>query len=126
MTTALDMETTLRNAMEAHAKWKLRLKTAMTTRHSDISPEHASCDDRCEFGKWLYGDTISPSVRESTPFMVVRKLHADFHQVAAVALEGALHGQRRGKDQTAMTAFEDCSAKLNRALQKWLGEIRAE
>lgn len=125
MQTTTDVETAIRNAMDAHAKWKLRLRTAMATRHSDISPEHAACDDRCEFGKWLYGDAISPEMRETTPFVVVRKLHADFHQVASIALEGALHGQKRGRDSTALQAFDDCSAKLTRALQKWLGEVRA-
>lgn len=125
MATKTDTETAIRNAMEAHAKWKLRLKTAMATRHSDISPEHAACDDRCEFGKWLYSSDLAPELRESTPYLVIRKLHADFHQVAAVALEGALHGQRRARDETAMTAFDDCSAKLNKALQKWLGEVSA-
>ncbi|MBK8440690.1 MAG: CZB domain-containing protein [Rhodobacter sp.] len=125
MTTQTEMETTLRNAMDAHAKWKLRLKTAMTTRHSDISPEHAACDDRCEFGKWLYSEQISDETRSSMPFVVVRNLHAEFHQVASVALEGALNGSRRARDDTAREAFDDCSAKLNKALQKWLGEVRA-
>jgi hypothetical protein len=118
-------ERALRDAMDAHAKWKLRLKTAMATRHSDISPEHAACDDRCAFGQWLYGPELDEEMRNSVPYLVVRKLHADFHKVAAVALEGALNGQRRTRDAQALAAFDACSAKLNRAMQKWLGEIRA-
>ncbi len=118
-------ERALRDAMDAHAKWKLRLKTAMATRHSDISPEHAACDDRCAFGQWLYGPEVDEEMRTSVPYLVVRKLHADFHKVAAVALEGALNGQRRTRDAQALAAFDDCSAKLNSAMQKWLGEIRA-
>ncbi len=97
----------------------------MATRHSDISPEHAACDDRCAFGQWLYGPEVDEETRNSVPFLVVRKLHADFHKVAAVALEGALHGQRRARDTQALQAFDECSAKLTGAMQKWLGEVKA-
>jgi hypothetical protein len=124
MTDPADMEQALRAAMEAHGKWRLRLKTAMTTRRSDITPEVAACDDKCDFGRWLYGPTIAPETHDSVPYQVVRRLHAEFHEGASVALEAALAGQRRKADRLAMAAFDERSNKLSKALAKWLGEVR--
>ncbi|MBP9185091.1 MAG: CZB domain-containing protein [Fuscovulum sp.] len=119
-----DLEPALRAAMEAHARWRLRLKTALTTRRSDIPVEQAACDDRCEFGKWLHDPSLDPAIRDSQPYRVVRRLHAEFHKVAADALEGALNGQRRRRDRSALAEFDGSSSKLMTALQKWLGEVR--
>jgi hypothetical protein len=122
--TGSDIEQQLRAAMEAHARWKLRLRTAMTTGRADITPEVAACDDRCDFGKWLHGPSIAPKVRASVPYQVVRRLHAEFHQSAGQALEAALGGQRRKGDKDAMADFDARSAKLAKALSKWMGEVR--
>ena len=126
MTEPAEMEKAIRAALEAHGKWRLRLKTAITTRRSDITPEIAACDDKCEFGRWLYGPTVAPETQESVPYQVVRRLHAEFHERAGAALEAALSGQRRKADKIAMVAFEERSTKLTKALNKWLGEVRAD
>ena len=120
-----DLETELRAAMAAHGKWKLRLKTAITTRKSDITPEQAACDDRCDFGKWLHGATLSPDLKSGQPYRVTLRLHAEFHRAAGDALEGALSGMRRKRDKAAMLEFDLKSEKLNHALSKWLGEVKA-
>lgn len=124
MDTTDNLEIALRNAMDAHAKWRLRLKTAIATRRSDISPEHAACDDRCEFGKWLYDPQLKPEIRDSVPYRVIRRLHAEFHKTASEALEGALNGQKRWRDKVALETFEGRSDKLNQALLKWLSDLR--
>ena len=124
MDTTHDLEIALRNAMDAHAKWRLRLKTAIATRRSDITPEHAACDDRCDFGKWLYDPQLGQEIQDSVPYRVVRRLHAEFHHAASQALEGALHGQKRWRDTVALQSFEGSSDKLNKALLKWLSDLR--
>lgn len=67
MDTTHDLEIALRNAMDAHAKWRQRLKTAVATRRSDITPEHAACDGRRDFGKWLHDPHLDRDIRDSAP-----------------------------------------------------------
>ena len=124
MTPTEDLESALRDAMVAHTKWRLRLKTAISSRTSDITPQHAACDDQCDFGKWLYGPDLDDDIRNSPPYKVVRRLHAEFHKVASESLEGALNGQKRWNDKTALQEFDTSSAQLNKALSKWLSELR--
>ncbi len=99
MDTTHDPEIALRNAMDAHAKW--RLKTAVATRRSDITPEHAACDDRRDFGKWLHDPHLDRDIRDSDPCRVIRRLHAEFHQTASEALESALNGQKRWRSNVS-------------------------
>ncbi|MFN7223258.1 MAG: CZB domain-containing protein [Paracoccaceae bacterium] len=122
---ATDLELQLRAALAAHGTWKLRLKTAIATKRTDISPEIAACDDRCAFGIWLHGPDIDPDTKSSPPYRVTVRLHAEFHRAAGDALEGALSGMRRKRDRAAMIEFEQKSQKLNMALSKWLSEVKA-
>ncbi len=124
MDTTHDLEIALRNAMDAHAKWRLRLKTAVATRRSDITPEHAACDNRCDFGKWLHDPHLDREIRDSVPYRVIRRLHAEFHRTDSEALESALNGQERWRDTVALQRFEGSSDKLNKALLKWLSDLR--
>ena len=81
-----DLSTQINAAIGAHGAWKVRLKAAINTGTCDVTPAVASCDDKCAFGGWLYGPTISQTTRTGVPYQVIRRLHAEFHQCAGQVL----------------------------------------
>jgi len=113
----------IKKAMGAHGAWKLRLRTAISVGRSDANPSQVKCDNLCEFGKWLYGQSIDGETKRGMPYQVIRRLHAEFHACASSVLELAIAGR---KDQ-AITLLEgeytERSDKLVRAMTKWRGEI---
>ena len=56
-------------------------------------PRNASCDNLCEFGRWLYGPSLDLATRSGIPYNVVRRLHAEFHDCAGRVLALALEGK---------------------------------
>lgn len=117
-----DLSTAISNAIGAHGAWKMRLRKAIATRASDLNPMEVRCDDRCEFGKWLYGADIDAATKAGMPYQVVQRLHAEFHQAAAEVIDAATHAQ---DDLAAALMEEDFtpkSDKLVRALTKWKRE----
>jgi hypothetical protein len=70
-------------AVGAHAMWKARLKSAIATGHVEPPAEIIALDNRCDFGKWLYGGDIDTSAKGSEYYERVRALHAQFHQQAS-------------------------------------------
>lgn len=117
------MRAAIRDAMGAHGAWKLRLRTAVQTGRGDISAARARCDDRCDFGRWLYGPGLSAEMKAGKPYQVVRRLHAEFHAAAGEVLAAAERGDRAGADALLADAFDPRSEVLKRALMKWLGEL---
>lgn len=117
------MREAIRDAMGAHGAWKLRLKTAVVTGRGDITAEQARCDDRCAFGRWLHGPGLDAGLKRSTPYQVVRRLHAEFHDCAGAVLGAAEQGDSATAEAILAGDFEARSEALKRALTKWLGEL---
>lgn len=113
------------DALGAHGKWKLRLKTAVTLGHSSISADDAACDKCCDFGKWLYGPEIDPVTKSGVPYSVVRRLHAEFHETAGRVVALATTRQQTEATRLIGGEFAQRSEKLARALTKWKGELSA-
>lgn len=115
---------TIHTAIGLHGIWITRLKTAITTGISNVTPEIAARDDCCDFGKWLYDSAIDASVRESAAYKVITRLHQEFHQSAASILTLALNG--KGGEASALLTedFTPRSEKLVRGLTKWRNETR--
>ena len=107
-------------ALSAHAMWKGRLKAAIQNGTSDQDPAVVRRDDRCEFGKWLYGETDA-AVRGCAHYGKVKQLHAEFHQHASRVLELALTGRKAeataGLDLSA--PFTSSSLALTNELMAW-------
>lgn len=114
----------IQKAIRAHGAWKLRLKTAIGTGSSDASPDAVGCDNLCDFGKWLYDDTMPAVVLDGMPYKVVKRLHAEFHQTAATVLKEALDGNTTKSKELLDGVFTEQSDKLVRALSKWKGELQ--
>ena len=117
-----DLSTQINAAIGAHGAWKVRLKAAINTGTCDVTPAAASCDDTCAFGGWLYGATISPATRAGTPYQVIRRLHAEFHQCAGQVLSHVATGNKPGAQKVLDGEFTERSEKLVRALHKWKRE----
>lgn len=117
------MREAIRDALGAHGAWKLRLKTAVMTGRGDITAAHAACDDRCAFGRWLYGPDLGEGMKTSKPYQVVRRLHAEFHQSAGAVLAAAERGDSTRAEELLGEDFDRRSEVLKRALMKWLGEL---
>lgn len=107
-------------AIAAHATWKVRLRTVITTGHSSISVEQVRADKGCDFGKWLHGSG-APRGRNDASHAEVTRLHAEFHKAAARVAELALAGKKQ-EAEAAMGAFGEfgtASSKLTAAMVNW-------
>lgn len=122
MSNALMLEE-MKKAIGAHGAWKLRLRTAISLGKSDADPTQVKCDDRCEFGKWLYGRSLDAETKQGMPYHVVRRLHAEFHDCAGRVLELALRGQKSEALTLLDGEYGQRSEKLVVALTKWRREI---
>lgn len=121
--TGADFTQQINDAIGAHGQWKLRLRTAISTGRSEVTPMVARCDDQCAFGKWIHGPKIDPAVKTGLPFQVVKRLHAEFHQSAGTVLSLALSGDAKGAQKMLDSDYGDRSEKLVRALSKWKREV---
>jgi hypothetical protein len=119
----MSMINAIDKAVSAHGAWKVRLRMAIMHGSSHFDPAVVECDDRCEFGKWLYGSSLSADTRAEMPYQVVRRLHAEFHQCAARVLSSAI-GSRQDEAAALMASnFDERSQRLLIALAKWKREL---
>ena len=108
-------------AIGAHGMWKTRLKQAIETGKSEVSVETIRQDNQCNFGKWLYGGSLSASDKSSIQYKAVRELHAEFHQCAARVADLAVAGKKGEADKMLAFGgdFTTASAKLTAAMMEW-------
>ncbi len=108
----------------AHGLWKFRLHDAIVTGRSSFDPAVVRLDDRCPFGKWIYGEALRTSSND--PYYAdVKLLHADFHRCAAEVLALALAGrvdEARGL-MSAGQPFLDVSTRLVGLVDDWRAGI---
>jgi len=81
-------------AASAHARWLVRLRSAILAGGSEFQPDDVRDDRSCDFGRWLYG-AFPPRPRGAASFEEIRTVHARFHQRAAEILALALAGRKR-------------------------------
>jgi len=107
-------------AIGAHGMWKARLRQAMDSGSSEFKVDVVRLDDRCDFGRWLYGEARQGHGSDPQ-FEVVRKLHAEFHAEAAKVLGHAVAGNKgQAKASMAMGGpFSRVSSSLIGALTSW-------
>ena len=117
------LEKEIQAAVGAHGAWKLKLTATINRGESETALEDIACDNKCAFGKWLYGPEIDDATKAGKPYQVTKRLHAEFHEsaheVAALALEGKKSEAFRLMDGD----YRAKSEKLQRALNKWRGEV---
>lgn len=115
------MKDKIEHAIHAHATWKFRLKQAITTGKTDTSVAVVSTDNACEFGKWLYGPTVTPEAKRSEFYLKAVKQHKDFHRAAGQVLEAAVGGRAADAEKAMGSggAFTVASAALTNTMTDW-------
>ncbi len=115
----MTLENEIIKAIEAHWKWKSRLRSAVESGTSDANPVDIAKENVCEFGQWLYGSTIPTSTRASVDYLSVRELHAAFHKCAAMVLECVANGQKAQADALMTSEYAEVSVALIAEMVKW-------
>lgn len=118
----MTMEDQIKKAIGAHGMWKMRLNNAIEKGELNIPVEQIQKDNCCDFGKWLYGNDVSTSVKASPIYQNVKTLHADFHKVAGKV--ASLSKTHKDEAQALMESeFKNTSLKLTSEMMKWIKEI---
>jgi hypothetical protein len=81
-------------ALTAHTAWKQRLDQAIDAGIIDPSPSIIAKDNVCVFGKWLYGESIPISIKQSPEYEDVRQIHAEFHKLTSEIAMLAVVGEK--------------------------------
>lgn len=118
----MSIQEEIQRAIEAHARWKRELHSAIESGKSEFAVENVCQDNRCAFGQWLYAQDTAT---EASPrFQCIRTTHADFHREAARILGLALAGKKvEAKKAFAYgSAFTGISAKLTAEMTAWKRE----
>ncbi|NOU23141.1 MAG: CZB domain-containing protein [Methyloglobulus sp.] len=88
-----------KTAIEAHQKWKARLKDVIEGNSSETLDVSMICrDDQCLLGKWIHGDG-GKQFGVLNEFIELQKNHANFHKCAGHVLELAQAGKKSEADQ---------------------------
>lgn len=89
----------VKTAIEAHIKWKNRLKDVIDGTSAEVlDPQVVASDDQCALGKWLHGEG-GKKFGSMPGFMPVMTAHAYFHKCAGKTLNLALEGKLKEADQ---------------------------
>jgi methyl-accepting chemotaxis protein len=115
----MSLEQQIQDAIAAHGAWKSRLLKAVQTRQIEITPEVASRDDACAFGKWLGQNSECAA---HTRCSKVRGLHAGFHREAGRILKLALEGKQADASRLLQSEseFSTISGALVIEMMAWL------
>ena len=118
-----DLDKEIRAALVAHDSWNRRLTTAINLGNCETAPSDIAVDDKCAFGKWLYGPELDEETKAGKPYQVTRRLHAEFHDVAARVAALAEAGRKGDAYALLDGEYSQRSSKLMRALTKWRSEL---
>jgi len=77
-------------AILAHRHWKDKLNKYLKKPDGSLSAMEVAKDDKCELGKWIYGDGKKHG--SSLEFQLLRSEHARFHKAAADVVHKADSG----------------------------------
>jgi hypothetical protein len=122
MSDAMISREVIDRAIAAHARWKVRLRSAVSTGQIDGIALLEKTDNQCEFGQWLYGPELSDFEKRSEHYLKVEQLHTDFHREAAKVIDLIVSGER----DTARRAIDGGGgyAKISTALTYAMVEWR--
>ena len=111
----------IQKAVIAHAEWKSRLHKTIETGKVESSVADVRSDSKCQFGKWLQGEELTPEEKQTVHYRTVKQLHTRFHEEAARVLELVVAGQKDAalKAVGLLGSYATASAALTNALAKW-------
>ncbi len=120
----MDKIAQIEEALGKHALWMSKLRQAVLDAPRGIDLEAIGADDRCDFGRWLYGASWSSDERASRFYQEVRRVHADFHRVAAEVVELAVSGRTTEAFGVLYGEYVTTSGRLAIALRAWQEDLR--
>lgn len=119
----MDRVRDIEEAIGAHARWMSELRQAVLDATAGVDVEAIRADDRCDFGKWLYGPRLTAEDRATEDFEEVRRLHAAFHQMAAEVVERAAAGQTVEAYALLYGEYVTLSGRLALAMRAWQARL---
>jgi len=120
----VDRVAEIEEAIGNHALWMLRLREAVFQAHPPVDVDEVRAEDQCEFGKWLHGSRLSVEDRASSVYQDVRRLHADFHRLAAQVVELAASGKTRDAYALLYGEYITMSGRLAIAMRAWQDTLK--
>ncbi len=113
-------------ALEAHAKWKMRLKEYIEGRsNAALTVETIGRDDQCVLGKWLRGEGKA-QFGQLPEFQKLVDLHQDFHTCAAGVLATAQDGNpQEALEQLETGEYRRASLTISSTLAELYCRLRA-
>ena len=116
----------LDNAIQAHANWRAKLRTAVAQKET-LDADTVSRDDCCELGKWLHG-AGSSQYGGKPSFVQLLESHRQFHQeagkVARLINQGAY--SEAEKQLESNTGFSNASQKVGAAVIQLAKELKVK
>lgn len=114
----------LDDAIDAHAQWKIRLRTAIHTKQP-LDTATIARDDQCELGKWLHGEA---KARYGTApiFAELLSRHAVFHVAAGDVAKAIEAGQFAEAERLlGAPAFVVASRQVTMAIMELKVSVKA-
>ncbi|MBL8401654.1 CZB domain-containing protein [Accumulibacter sp.] len=115
----MDRVADIDKAIGAHTRWMSQLRETVLEAHPGIELETIRAADQCEFGKWLEGTSWSAEDRISDDYQEVRRLHAEFHELAAQVVELAASGKKNEAYGMFYCEYVTLSGRLALTLRTW-------
>ncbi len=108
-----------KTALEAHIKWKLRLKGVIDGSGTEVlDPRVVARDDQCVLGKWINTEGMK-QFGTHPGFISVVSAHTHFHKCAGHTLELALDGKTQEADEELASGnFARASHEVSRHLMR--------
>ncbi|HRF04474.1 CZB domain-containing protein [Accumulibacter sp.] len=114
----------IEKAIGNHALWMSHLRDAIVQAHPSVDVAEVRAEDQCEFGKWLYDPCLSVEDRASSVYQDVKRLHADFHRLAARVIELAASGRPLDAYALLYGEYITMSGRLAIAMRAWQDRLK--
>jgi methyl-accepting chemotaxis protein len=112
----------LEEAIQAHSRWKVRLRSCIAGQEK-LDPNEVAKDHVCPLGQWIHGDG---AVHRSSPmFTSMQQEHARFHRAASEVARKAMGGDKNGAERMlgAGSEFEAASTKVAQSIMALIREL---
>jgi len=110
------MDELLNAAITSHARWKGQLREAID-RGELPDPISVRADDRCDLGKWIYGE--GAAYQTASEYQDLKLLHAQFHEIAASVVKTIINDNKaNAKVQLESGNLAEGSMKVINAISK--------
>ncbi|HQY57821.1 MAG: CZB domain-containing protein [Nitrospira sp.] len=106
-------------AIGAHGAWKVKLRQNIDGTLA-LVPAEVGVDNRCEFGKWLYSLTGTPTATDPY-YKEILELHKSFHKIAATVVTKVQSGDKPGAEASIGLKgdYTIASSKLTAKMVEW-------